>query len=313
MKKNNLASIGLSLSQAQSISNLCNQSAKEIERTIEEINNCSKKIKVGSKDHTLLESHPLPNNIVELIEKKGRLHACQAFLMENIRAKDNLINEAKMELPDISGIEKPKQPEYKVANIIPNVTDDWGWSQLSATEVNEYTEAEAMASHIGQFIHKGAKLDLLRRELSVIPSIEWFTVEDGKKTPVEIIKHHKAENLLKLHEELAAKHRDYEKRVNYYKAKAKNITTQENARIAKENADAQTEVEKYNSGLSAEYTNLQKIYSEKVKTVKSEFEIERQNNIKNIVSLRIAVDQRFQKTVDEFLKNLGKEEEKNEE
>jgi hypothetical protein len=308
MRKNNLATTGLSLSQAQSISNLCNQSAKEIERIIEEINNCSKIISVNSKEHGLQESHPLPKNIIELIEKKGNLHACQAFLMENIRAKENLLAEAKSQMADISGIEKPKNPEYKCANIIPNVTEDWGWSQLTALELNEYLEAEAMASHIGLFIHKGSKLDLLRRELSTIPSIEWFNVEDGKKTPVVITKHHKAEDLLKLHEELAAKHRDYEKRVNYYKAKVKNLTTQENSRIAKINADSQTEVEKYNSEISAEYTNLQKIYSEKVKTVKSEFEIERQNNIKNIVSLRIQVDQRFQKTVDDFLKNLGKEE-----
>jgi hypothetical protein len=308
MKKHSLTDKGLSMSQAQSISNLCNQSAREIERTIEEINNYSKKIKVEDTDHTIQESHPLPKDIVALIEKKGKFHACQAFLMENIRTKDTLLGEAKSTGVDISSIERPNTPDWKKAVIIPNVDENFGWSQLTSSEVNEYLEAESMSSHIGQFIHKGSKLDLLRRELPNIPSIEWFNVEDNKKTPVTIEKHHNSSELLKLHEELAAKHRDYEKRVNYFKAKVKNLTTNENARIAKENAIAQADAEKINNELSAEYNNSLNIYNEKVKTLKSEFEVERQNKIKGIVSLRIQVDSRFQDTVDYFLKSLGKEE-----
>lgn len=309
MKANSLAEKGLSMSQAQSVSNLCNQSAREIERTIEEINNCSKKIKVNDTDHILQEAHEMPTDIIELIENKGRYHACQAFLMENIRAKESMLSEAKIAQANISDIEKPNDVAIVKPEVIPQVGEDWGWSKLTPYEVNEYLEAESMASHIGQFVHKGQKLDLLRRELSVIPSIEWFNVVADTKTPVTIEKHHTAKELLKLHEDLVAKHRDFEKRVNYYKAKVKNLTTQENARIAKVNADAQVEAEKVNNENSAEFTKLLKIYNEQVKTRKSEFEIERQQNIKKIVSLRISVDSRFKATVDGFLKHLKEEDE----
>jgi hypothetical protein len=40
----NLSKKGLSMSQAQTISNLCNQNAIEITREIESYNNCSKSI-----------------------------------------------------------------------------------------------------------------------------------------------------------------------------------------------------------------------------------------------------------------------------
>jgi hypothetical protein len=48
-----------------------------------------------------------------------------------------------------------------------------------------------------------------------------MNIKDGEKTPVEIKIHHNSEDLLKIHEELAALHRQYEQRVNYFKAKVK--------------------------------------------------------------------------------------------
>jgi hypothetical protein len=42
-------------------------------------------------------------------------------------------------------------------------------------------EAEAMASHLGQFIHNRGKLDKMRREVADLPSIEWLTVKEGEK------------------------------------------------------------------------------------------------------------------------------------
>ena len=55
MKKNSLAKTGLSLSQAQSISNLCNQRAGEINNILTNVNNYSKKVTVGKKEHKIVE------------------------------------------------------------------------------------------------------------------------------------------------------------------------------------------------------------------------------------------------------------------
>jgi hypothetical protein len=313
MKKNSLTpNKGLSLSQAQSISNLCNQRAREINGQLIGVNNYSKSVTINdgttSKDHTIQVGKELPANVVDLLKEKAELHACQAFLMENIKAKDAMLNNAKNEQPDYSGNTAPKRPLQELVDVknqlLREVGEDFGWEQLTAAELNEYLEAEAFASHIGQFIHKDGILDHLRNELPHVPPIEWMTIQDGLKSPVTITVHHTSENLLKTHEELAALHRQYEQRVNYFKAKVKNLTTAENARIANVNADLQNEAEAINNKLNSEYDTAFKAYTEKTKSIKAEFEKIRQAKIKEIAVMRIQVDPRFQKTVDTFLKQL---------
>lgn len=309
MRKNSLTpNNGLSLSQAQSISNLCNQRAREINAKLTGINNFSKTVETGGKTLTIVNGKEMPVNIVELLKEKAELHACQAYLMENIKAKDTMLNDVKREQPDFSGIEIPKRPLTELVDVrnklLDEVNDEFGWSQLSVSEYNEYLEAEAFASHIGQFIHKDGILDRLRTELPLIPPVEWMTIKDGEKTPVEIKTHHTTDGLLKVHEELAALHRQFEQRVNYFKAKVKNLTTEENARIAKVNADMQNEAEAINNKLNSEYDTAFKAYTEKIKSVKAEFEKVRQTKIKEIATMRIQVDSRFQKTIDIFLKQL---------
>jgi hypothetical protein len=317
MRKNSLAKTGLSLSQAQSISNLCNQRAKEIFAKLEGVNNYSKSIDVPVGDgnsvksstvktHTIVVGKPLPKDVVALLNEKASLHACQAFLMENIKAKDAALKAAKSETADLGDLEAPDKPKiYNPAiNQLPNVDEEWGWSQLTACELNEFIEAEAYAAHIGQFIHQDGILDHLRRELPHVPPIEWFTVQEGVKTPVEVKTHHTSEDLLAIHEQLAKTHREKEQVVNYFKSKVKNLTTSENARIANVNADAQADAENKNNIEQSTYDTAFKAYSERVKSIRAEFEKTRQANIKEIAATRIGVDQRFQPVVDIFLKQL---------
>ena len=304
MKKNSLSKEGLSLSQAQSISNLCNQRAKEIDAKLSGVNNYSKTVKTADETLTLVTPKPMPTDVVALLKEKSSLHATQAFLMENIKAKDLLIKKAKGENADLTAlVTVPERPVLVKPVVLPEVTEEWGWEQLSVTEVCKYLEAEAFAAHIGGFIHQGNTLDNLRRELPNINPIEWMVIKEGEKTPVKVITHHTSENLLALHEDLAKLHREYEQDVNYYKAKVKNLTTIENARIAKVNADAQ----KVNNEANAEYQKALMAFGEATRTAQSEFEKERQEKIKNIASLRINVDERFQPVVDLFLKTLPTE------
>ena len=304
MKKNSLQAKGLSLSQAQSISNLCHQRATEIGHKLTNVNNYKKKVTVGKKTHEIVAGKPLPKNVVGLLKEKAELHACQAFLMENTKAKASMLSRLKDGRADVSVVKVPLAPLYVKAKVLDEVEDAFGWSQLSVSENSEYLEAEAYASHIGQFIHKGKTLDVLRTELPGLPAIEWMVIKDGQKSPVEIEKHHTSEELLKLHEDLAGIHRSYEQRVNYFKAKVNNLTTAENARIAKVNADAETEAEVTNRNLRNEFELAHKEYVAKVQGIKVEFEKERQSKIQTTAALRIDVDPRFQKVVDIFLKQL---------
>jgi hypothetical protein len=307
MKKHSLSTKGLSLSQAQSISNLCHQACRDIDAKLVNINNAGKVLKIDGVEYVETQSHPITGDIPRMLSDKSAFHATQAFLMENIKAKQELLE--KLQHDEFSyGDFEMKSPEYPdLEEFEPTslVGESWGWMQLSTSEYNEYLEAEAFASHFGQFIHKGGKLDVLRRELPTLKTLEWMVIEDGKKTPLQVNIHHSIDQLGQLHEELSTIHRAYEQRVNYFKAKVKNLVTQENARISRENADRQAEINKINDDLITAYEKQREQYTAAFKQARMEFEEQRQKDIQKAANLRILVDERFKPVIDRFLENLG--------
>ena len=301
--KNSLAAKGLSMSQAQSISNLCNQRAKDITAQLADINNVEKTLTIGAETYIETKGNPIPGDVVELLTAKARLSATQAFLMENIKAKDELITKIKKEQFKYD-VEAPIRPTIISRTIPSEVNEDWGWDTLTTAEYNEYLEAEAYASHIGQFIHKGGRLDRLRAELPTIKTLEFMDIEAGKRTPMKVSVHHTPEQLLKIHEELAALHRGYEQKVNYFKSKVKNATTTENARIQKERGDIQAEVNQLNSEAANTYKIAYDKWVGEERKAAHEFEQKRQARIQDAVNLKIEVAERFQSVVNEFLNQL---------
>ena len=301
--KNSLAAKGLSMSTAQSISNLCNQRAKDITAQLADINNVAKELVIASETYIETKGNPIPSNVVELLTAKAKLSATQAFLMENIKAKDNLIDDIKSD-HFMYEVPAPKKVELASEDLPNEVNEEWGWDQLTTAEYNEYLEAEAYASHIGQFIHKGGKLDRLRAELPTIKTLEFMEVEVGKKTPLKVSVHHTPEQLLTIHEELAALHRGYEQKVNYFKSKVKNSVTTQNAKVQKERGDIQARVNKQNSDTVNAYKIAYEQWTAEERKAKHEFEEKRQGRIQEAVNLKIEVPQRFQGTINGFLDQL---------
>ena len=301
--KNSLSSKGLSMSQAQSVSNLCNQRSKDITAQLADINNVSKELTIGTETYIETKGNPIPENVVQLLQDKAKLAATQAFLMENIKAKDELINDIKSER-FVYDVEQPVRPITISKNLPMEVDEDFGWDTLTTSEYNEFLEAEAYASHIGQFIHKGGRLDRLRAELPTIKTLEFMEIEVGKKTPLKVSVHHTPAQLLAIHEELAALHRGYEQKVNYFKSKVKNAVTSENARIQKERGNIQGEVNQQNSDLANAYKLAYEQWSADQYKAQHEFEEKRQGRIQDAVNLKIEVAQRFQDVVNEFLDQL---------
>jgi len=301
--KHSLAAAGLSLSQAQSISNLCNQRCRDIQSQIDVINNAEKVITIADKAYVKMSANPIPGDIIELLTMKARLHSAQAFLMENIRAKDQLLTAKQTEQFNYS-VDRPESPEYHTIDELRGVTEQWGWDQLTAPQWQEFLEAEAYASHIGQFIHKGGKLDRLRTELPTMELLEWDMIEDGKRTPVEVNVHHTIEYLGGIHSELSGIHRKHEQKVNYFKAMVKNAVTVENARIIRVNADEQARVDKINELNHALYDTAMKSWNADRTAYQYAFNETRQKEIEHLAALRIEVPARFQSVVDEFLKGL---------
>jgi hypothetical protein len=307
MKKHSLSTKGLSLSQAQSISNLCHQACRDIDAKLVNINNAGKVLKIDGVEYVETQSHPITGDIPRMLSDKSTFHATQAFLMENIKTKQELLEKLQHDEFSYGDFEmkSPEYPDLEEFEPTPLVGESWGWRQLSTSEYNEYLEAEAFASHFGQFIHKGGKLDVLRRELPTLKTLEWMVIEDGKKTPLQVNIHHSIDQLGQLHEELSTIHRAYEQRVNYFKAKVKNLVTQENARISRENADRQAEINKINDDLITAYEKQREKYTSSFKQARMEFEEQRQKSIQETANLRILVDDRFKPVIDRFLKDLG--------
>lgn len=304
MKKHSLSSKGLSLSQAQSISNLCNQRALDISAQLNGINNVEKKLKIGEETYIETVGKPVPSDLTQLLLEKAKLHATQAFLMENVKAKDTLIRDVRYRSLEVDFFE-PKRPKLETFNPLDEVDEDFGWSELTSNEINEYIEAEAYAAHIGQFIHKHGALDSLRKELPTIKTLEWIEVEHGKKTPLMVTIHHTNEQLLDIHNELATKHRQHEQRVNYFKAKVKDLTTAENARVARHNADGYNKINAANEILNSQYQKEYQTYMAELTRLREVLELERQTEISEISSLRINVDPRFQDVIDIYLNQLN--------
>jgi len=297
----NLSTKGLSMSQAQSISNLCNQRAQEMQRELDSYNVSSKSIKIAGETFELEAPYAMPSTVLELLKEKSKLHATQGFLMEAIKEKSDIIQQLESSRFDDSNLVEPERPEYPDLHIANSVGENWGWSQLTASEYNEYLMAEAYASHLGQFIHKGGKLTQMRKQLADLPAIEWMNVKDGEKTPVKIQKHHTAQQLLATHEQIANEHRTYEQRVNYYKAKVKNLVSDENARIQKENADRAKAYELEEQRINEEYRAAMNTYRSQFIAENSSFNADREKAIKDAAALRISVDPRFQAVIDMFI------------
>jgi len=304
MRTNSLGNKGLSLSQAQSISNLCNQEARDIQSKIDSINNCEKTLTLPTGVYVETQGIKMPDDIIDLLQEKARLHATQAFLMDNIQAKQNMLDALKKKRFEFD-IPNPTPPDYDAFYYQDEVNEEWGWEQLSRGEYNEYLEAEAFASHHGQFIHKNGKLDKLRSELPKLKTLEWIELEREKKTPMNVTIHHTIDELGELHKNISAIHRQFEQKVNYYKAKVKNLVTLENARIANDNAFLQSFENEANDKRNSQYSIAIQEWQGKRKKAEMEFNANIQNEIGKVAALRIMVDPRFKVVIDRFLDTIG--------
>lgn len=310
---NSLGKEGLSMTDAQILSNLMVQRVYDIDRTFNGVNNAKQVIRYNGETLTLVEGKPLPDNILDLLAEKVKLLGAVAFLRENVKFKDAKVSHLQNEYNFKTTVEYPELEPVEQFVGIPEVTEDWGWNQLSTTKLNKYYQDEAIAAHYGQFIHKGGILDKLRADVAVLPAIEWKVIkrpQGNEELPVQnfLNPSHTSEELLKLHETLAGKHRAAEKRVNYVKATVKNSVTLENARTAKLNQDEYVRVSTANAEVTQRNNVVLTKYRTDVQTEEKEFTTTNLNNLKEAADLKISVDPIFQEIITEYVDKLKEKE-----
>jgi hypothetical protein len=298
-----ISTSGLSMSKAQSISNICNQRAKYIDSLLTNVNNVSKHFKQSDGEIYMKQiGKPLPVNVLELLNDKSSYHALQAYLMEAVKYKDNLLeiekyNSFKTELVF------PLTPNYIPTTTIKEVDEKWGWEQLSEKEYCEYLEAETYASHIGQYFHRGGVLDNLRKNYNSDLELSFIELKKDEKIPITSTPNHTEKYLIDLHENLANVHREYEQKVNYYKSKVKNLVSNKNIEISKINSDILTKAEVANKKLRQEYNELVNDYNTKLSIESLDFNKNKEIELKRISSLKIKIPTNLQLTVDKLLKD----------
>lgn len=302
MKKFLTTGEGLSMSQAQSISNLVYQESREIDSKLKAINNCSKVVDIEGKSYTKIRGNKIPENVVALITKKGELHALQAYLMSALKAKEALLEEVKSKqfvydvpLPEFDYSEKM---EYIPAE---SVSMEYGWDSLTEEELLEFTIAEAMAAHIGKFIHENGILTKLREELPTLENLEFISIKVGEQIPLTVNIHHTSEQLFEIHKNLAEKHREFESKVNYYKAKVRNLVNDKNMEIAAANSVHANTVKAFNAALQEKYVNSMNKYNlEKAQ----ELSLFQKHNLQlkaQYASLKIIIPDYFRKPISEYV------------
>ena len=294
-----LAKNGLSMTDAQSISNAVNQACVEVENTINNFNVVSKTIKIDGESFDIQEANPIAD-IYDLLKTKSKLHGVQAWLMEALTSKKELMDAIREERFDLGSFTMPTREVIEEPNCLPLVGEEFGKSQLSSAELAEFLEQEAIASHYGKVIHKRGKLTSLRSQLAKHNALEWEVIEDGKRTPVRCKPHHNSQELLDIHNRLSDIWTRANKRVNYFNSKIKSLTNDESVRITNLNAKLKNDYASLLNTVNSNYQIEISNYNAKVDTARSEFESQQLLKLKDAAALKIVVDPRFKDIIDEY-------------
>lgn len=299
MEKHFLSKTGLSITQAQSISNLCNQYCVEIDNVLQNINIISKEFTFNQEHFIEQKANEIPANLVELLNKKGEYVSLQAFLMENIKLKDYLLEQADNKYFHFNE-DAPVQPRFVEPKASPRITE----VELSEEDRIDYLIQESYASQIGKFIHKGEKLDMLRKEASNTPLVEWKKIDSNITIPIKNTIHTTSEELFKIHLQLVEIHRVHAQKLNYYKAKIKNQLSDLNAEIVRKNAEEYDKATAEYQKELQEYNEELRKYEERYHKALFTFQEEKEKEMKRIASLRIKIPEIFKPLVDTLLKKV---------
>lgn len=237
---------GLTITQAQNISNLCNQRNEMLESKLNNLNNYSAKITdYTGNTHVIQDARPVPGDIDKVLSEMGENSALQAFLMDNLRKREEIMNAVKDE-----DFEFDPQPKQEGCDFLRKADMDY----LTVDERIKYLYLEAKCARIGSFIHKNGQLTILRKNVDAENHFQTYSLEVGKQIPVVKTFHHTSHNLLIVHEKLSETHRELSMKLNYFKAKIKNARSEDDLKNLAKLKDIQT---KYAAEITAWTTSLE--------------------------------------------------------
>ena len=219
-------------------------------------------------------------NLEEKCLEEGNLYALSAWLREAIKAKEALLKQIENDNFDISLL---NEVNYGKATSL--LTEDEVKYSLPINELAEYLAYEAKAAHIGKKVHPNGIFEQWFNMIKNTPKVQ--INEINKDYIVEFDQVVDEKDLYQVYFTLQKEYREAEQKVNYYKAKIKNLLNERNQEINQKNRALQDKLSQdleiqnsKNLALQAEINNL------------------RGQKLKEVSELKIIIPNELQKTLD---------------
>lgn len=219
-------------------------------------------------------------NLEEKCLEEGNLYALSAWLREAIKSKEALLKQVENDNFDISLL---NEVNYGKATSL--LTEDEVKYSLPINELAEYLAYEAKAAHIGKKVHPNGIFEQWFNMIKNTPKVQ--INEINKDYIVEFDQVVDEKDLYQVYFTLQKEYREAEQKVNYYKAKIKNLLNERNQEINQKNRALQDKLSQdleiqnsKNLALQAEINNL------------------RGQKLKEVSELKIIIPNELQKTLD---------------
>jgi hypothetical protein len=303
---------GISSSHANHISNLLKEQNTLISKRLAGVKAFTYKVTIDRQDHKISSTTLVEDGDWE---REGRYYALSAWLREAIKAKNSLLDFYR--ICDASEFLEGEETVPEFVDVAPVKNSPIGvlaWNEnnaigeFSVAERAEYYGLEARASHIGKYIHVGGVLSNVKNDLAGGPMIGFHKlIQGGQPTeiPMFATANFDANTINSEYFRLQAKHREYESKLNFWKARIQNRVTEKNAELQRDFTNASVKASNdYNSLLNDYHSKLSKFTGE-IEALNSILQTRRLEKIREVSAYKIAIPNEFSDIYQE-IDQLGK-------
>lgn len=303
---------GISSSHANHISNLLKEQNKLISKRLAGVNAFTYKVTIDRLDHKISSTTVVKDGDWE---REGRYYALSAWLREAIKARNNLLDFYKT--CDVNEFLEDEETISEFTDIAPvrnspigiiKFTEIDAIGEFSIAQRAEYYSLEAHAAHIGKYIHSGGILSNVKDDLAGGSLIGFHKIiQNGQPTEIPMIAtaNFESEAINTEYFRLQAKHREYESKLNSYKARIQNRVTEKNAELQRDCTNASAAANNaYNNALNIYNANLAKFNGE-IEELNSILQTRRLEKVRAVSAYKITIPNELSKIYQD-IDQLGK-------
>lgn len=295
---------GISSSQANHVANLVKEKNKVVAAELDRAQAYGQKM--SYKSEWLNLASPDHVNLTDLATQEGELYALSAWLREAISARNTLLeyygkcaaSEFGQSVPDF---DLPAVPQAKVIPSPAVATEGDILAGFSIKELGEFWALGSKAAHIGKRIHVGGTIANIRNETLMRRDKQTsFTKVDDVSYPVQFLPVYDTEEIDSVFFALQEKHREFESRLNFYKARIQNGMTELNAkRQAEYKTTLAAEQQRYSAALN-QYRADMELYNNALNQLSAANEEKRADKLREISAWKIAIPDELKSVYDKI-------------